>query len=54
MPEITDILNPQKFIERHFGEEDPDFLFQEVLKEVPEPIMQPVAEEIIQDKPTTE
>ena len=25
--EITDILNPQKFIERHFGEEDPDFLF---------------------------
>ena len=44
--EITDILNPQKFIERHFGDEDPDFLFQEVLKEVPEPIIQPVAEDV--------
>ena len=46
MAEITDILNPQKFIERHFGDEDPDFLFQEVLKEVPEPIIQPNDEEI--------
>ena len=46
--EITDILNPQKFIERHFGDEDPDFLFQEVLKEVPEPIIQPKEEPVPQ------
>ena len=35
--ELSNILNPQKFIERHFGEEDPNFLFQEVLEEIPEP-----------------
>ena len=51
--EITDILDPQKFIERHFGDEDPDFLFQEVLKEVPEPMIPPVSLDI-QEEPAPE
>ena len=46
--EMTDILQPAKFIERHFGNEPtladgnaPDFLFNEVIKEVPAAIPRP-------------
>lgn len=35
--QIDDFLDPQKFIERHFGEENPDIIFQEVITSVPDP-----------------
>lgn len=48
LQEITDILHPAKFIERHYGNEPnledgnaPDFLFNEVIKEVPAVIPRP-------------
>ena len=48
LQEITDILQPAKFIERHFGNEPalgdanaPEFLFNDVIKEVPAPIPRP-------------
>ena len=45
--DLEQILDPSKFIERHFGSENPDIVFQEVLKEIPEPpkaIQQPARE----------
>lgn len=48
LQEITDILQPAKFIERHFGNDPaleegnaPDFLFNDVIKEVPNAIPRP-------------
>jgi len=44
LQEITDILQPAKFIERHFGNEPadaPEFLFNDVIKEVPNAIPRP-------------
>ena len=41
--QIDDFLDPQKFIERHFGAENPDIIFQEVIQSVPEP---PLLEEV--------
>jgi len=42
LTEISDILCPKKFIERHFGNEDeadsskpPEFLYEKEIKEVP-------------------
>ena len=34
---IDDLLDPNKFIERHFGAENPDIIFQEIITEVPDP-----------------
>lgn len=36
LEQIDDFLDPSKFIERHFGEENPDIIFQEVITQVPE------------------
>jgi hypothetical protein len=37
---LEDALDPSKFIEKHFGSEgveDPEFLFKEIIKEIPDP-----------------
>ena len=37
--EIDDFLDPSKFIERHFGMDNPDIIFQEVITERPDPVV---------------
>ena len=32
-------MDPKKFIERHFGMDNPDIIFQEVITEVPDPVV---------------
>ena len=39
-------MDPQKFIERHFGPENPDIIFQEVITHVPEPIAKEVKQDV--------
>ena len=37
---LQEALDPSKFIEKHFGSEgveDPEFLFKEIITEIPEP-----------------
>ena len=36
---IEDILDPQKFLQKHFGSENQDVVFKEVIDEVPDPII---------------
>ena len=41
MDNIQEALDPTTFIQRHFGNEgvqDAEFMFKEIIKEVPEPI----------------
>jgi len=42
MDNIQEALDPTTFIQRHFGNEgvqDPEFMFKEIIKEIPEPLL---------------
>ena len=50
LEQIDDFLDPSKFIERHFGAENPDIIFQEVIDQVPDPPMPPTKPDDIVDE----
>ena len=42
-PDLQDALDPTRFIKKHFGDkgvQDPDFLFKEIITEIPQPLQE--------------